>query len=594
MSKITLTHMVQSGDVSVINNNFDLIEAELQNKVLYRDNPVREPNTLETGIDANGKRIYNLPEPLSANEAARLQDVQNAMAGGSANLVDFTPSGTIASSNVQAAIQELDSEKASKTELASNIGSELVGFKQDGTGAVLRTVESKVKDFVSVKDFGAVGDGIVDDSASIFAAITAYDNIFFPSGTYLFDSTVQLPNKNIRLFGNATLHSTTLLSNGLLQQQNRGKLTKIEGLSFTGASVGFYRKANDVVSGTPENSEYYEFLVKDCSFIMNSGVYGITLFGSREGIIDKCYFETGNGISLETCINVEISHCIWKTCGTAITEFANTQGTKVIGGTALGCANWFLSNTCEGTLINGVMSDFNDTTISFIGGIDITISDSYISSRTKTAAIYVGGSVSGTPYRRPNNIKLLGNTIVNNYVALNPGYTTHDINATYFEQCNYLTIQSNLIKNWTQAAIVIIGCVNTRINNNTLYQHPIALGTSSVSEPLSDCTATTLHNNTVTTTSPFQGTSSTDIWNNYGYVSEATGIVTATTGVGSVTFNHGLSVAPAVGCFRIIPLTPLAQYWWISAITATQITMNFSANLPSNFTFQFAVSLSKL
>ena len=70
MSKIVLTDINGGKDLSQINNNFQAIEDELNNKVLYRDNPVGETNSLQTDIDANGKRIINLPDPVSNGEPA--------------------------------------------------------------------------------------------------------------------------------------------------------------------------------------------------------------------------------------------------------------------------------------------------------------------------------------------------------------------------------------------------------------------------------------------------------------------------------------------------------------------------------------------
>ena len=63
-------------------------------------------------------------------------------------------------------------------------------YSQGGTGDVERTVQSKLQEFVSVKDFGAVGDGVTDDAAAIQAAILATygRKLFFPAGTYIIKS----------------------------------------------------------------------------------------------------------------------------------------------------------------------------------------------------------------------------------------------------------------------------------------------------------------------------------------------------------------------------------------------------------------------
>lgn len=189
MSKIELSNVSSGYDLSVINANFQKIEDELNNKVLYRNSPEGEPNTLETPLDVNGKRIYNLAEPLSNLEPARLRDVQNAINGvTAANLINFTPAGGLSSDNVQAALQELDTEKMASGSLEDSSGSSLVGFINNGTSAIERTVEDKLLESLSVKDFGAVGDGVADDRSAIIAADAAAKAagafLKFPRGVY--------------------------------------------------------------------------------------------------------------------------------------------------------------------------------------------------------------------------------------------------------------------------------------------------------------------------------------------------------------------------------------------------------------------------
>jgi len=75
-------------------------------------------------------------------------------------------------------------------------------FLQAGAGAVVRTAQAKMREVVSVKDFGAVGDGVTDDTAAIQAALdnTTTCSVHFPAGTYRITSTLVLPQDAI-VFG---------------------------------------------------------------------------------------------------------------------------------------------------------------------------------------------------------------------------------------------------------------------------------------------------------------------------------------------------------------------------------------------------------
>lgn len=79
-------------------------------------------------------------------------------------------------------------------DLAASSGSSLAGFTQSGAGAVARTVQSKLRDTVSVLDFGADPTFTSDSTAAFQAAIVFGDwngsTILIPNGTYRIDGTI--------------------------------------------------------------------------------------------------------------------------------------------------------------------------------------------------------------------------------------------------------------------------------------------------------------------------------------------------------------------------------------------------------------------
>ncbi len=63
-------------------------------------------------------------------------------------------------------------------------------FTALGIGAATRTSHDKFSDAISVKDFGARGDGLTDDTLSIQKALSAHDSVYVPPGTYFISDTI--------------------------------------------------------------------------------------------------------------------------------------------------------------------------------------------------------------------------------------------------------------------------------------------------------------------------------------------------------------------------------------------------------------------
>jgi len=102
--------------------------------------------------------------------------------------------------------------------LAASSGSSLIGYINSGSGAAARTVQARLRDMLSVKDFGALGDGTTNDVTAIQNAINAAAalpasgsisglggisgaTVYFPPGVYRINSGITIPD-GVKLVGN--------------------------------------------------------------------------------------------------------------------------------------------------------------------------------------------------------------------------------------------------------------------------------------------------------------------------------------------------------------------------------------------------------
>ena len=82
------------------------------------------------------------------------------------------------------------------------------------SGAINRPFNEKLNEVISVKDFGATGDGTTDDAAAIQAtvnyAIANSKTIYFPDGTYIVNTSITLTSATgfgLRIYGESKDHT---------------------------------------------------------------------------------------------------------------------------------------------------------------------------------------------------------------------------------------------------------------------------------------------------------------------------------------------------------------------------------------------------
>lgn len=138
-------------------------------------------NEVDANTDANTTNMGDLADLITTDQTSLVDAINEVKTDVGNNAGDIT--------NIQNIIGDM-------TSLTTPATSDIV--------AALNSLQTEINNqtagiYINVKDYGAVGDGVTDDTAAINAALAeaqTYDlgaTLFFPAGEYLISSTITIP-----------------------------------------------------------------------------------------------------------------------------------------------------------------------------------------------------------------------------------------------------------------------------------------------------------------------------------------------------------------------------------------------------------------
>ena len=286
------------------------------------------------------------------------------------------------------------------SDLADNDGSDWIGFQPAGTSAVARSAQDKMRDSVSVKDFGATGDGVTDDTAFFNFALAVGRAVYVPVGTYLLN-LVNVPS-NTFLFGegvNSIIKPLTPDTRAALGADSGSPTTFIENVTIS--NVKFL--GDVAASGFAEQRHLTSFngvknlLIENCQFVGFRG--------------DGLYIGSGNAGGIERHnINVTVRSCFFDGVNKD-----NRNGISVIDGNGVVIDNNYFTRCTRSNMPGPIDIEPDSNTFTVSRNITV-INNKFYDNGGNFAAI--GVFLPGITYTTAPG----GFLFENNYIETQTGY----------------------------------------------------------------------------------------------------------------------------------------------------------------------------
>jgi hypothetical protein len=296
-----------------------------------------------------------------------------------------------------------------------------------------RTITQKFGEYVSVKDYGAVGDGATDDTAAIQAALNAITDVTFgnvqaiqrlyiPTGVYLISSTLTHTGHFLQIMGDGyqsclkwtgALYGTMMSLTGVVTDPNGGLV--VQDIGFELDTLATTALQTQTIS--------HNLTISRCLFahgIVNPSIGNQAVcennVETHTGLIEQCYFTfcSNHAVSLNrTATNGGPTGWVINQ-----NEFQQIDAACVFGGN---CASLLISNNTidnNGSTVTNVSEGFN-----IYAAQGVIFENNYAES-LQLSFITVNGVGGGSALQGPSAI-IRNNFSVN--LPLDPTYEAYNI-----------------------------------------------------------------------------------------------------------------------------------------------------------------------
>lgn len=238
-------------------------------------------------------------------------------------------------------------------------------------GAINRPINEKIEEIVSVKDFGAKGDGTTDDTTAFINALAASTSVYVPVGIYKITDALEIP-VDTKLYG--TNRQATTLTHAF----NGDMINMLAGASLVGLTING-DGANYTGQGVTCLEDNGRQVIQDCTIYNFAAacIYFESLAGSQSVTSNVIAYQL-NGTSGSDKYAIVIQDTGSQVVGAVPRVFTQIE--------SAGFCSFFFGSTNDVFVTSSFIADLKYT----INSIGVFISNCRIANQT---ALTVNGAV---------------------------------------------------------------------------------------------------------------------------------------------------------------------------------------------------------